>query len=114
MTWADFYLICFALGFFFSLLSFLAGGLRWHVNLPHFFHAPVAVPHVAAGHVATTAGHGAAGAADTWVGSALPVATAAVPSRNVRRSRSVMEDSYSLRFPAKGCTVSPVRPSALS
>jgi len=69
MTWADFYLICFAVGFFFSLLSFLAGGLRWHLNLPHFFHAPGAVPHVAAGHVATTAGHAAAGAADPAKGA---------------------------------------------
>jgi membrane protein implicated in regulation of membrane protease activity len=34
MTWADFYLICFAVGFMFSLLSFLLGGLHWH--LPHF------------------------------------------------------------------------------
>jgi hypothetical protein len=33
MTWANFYLLCFALGFTFSLLSFLAGGLHWH--LPH-------------------------------------------------------------------------------
>ena len=38
MTWADFYLICFAVGFSFSLLSFLAGGLRWHLHLPHFSH----------------------------------------------------------------------------
>ncbi len=30
MTWADFYLICFAVGFTFSLLSFPLGGLRWH------------------------------------------------------------------------------------
>ena len=55
MTWADFYLICFAVGFSFSLLSFLAGGLRWHLHLPHF-------PHV---HVARAscrrAGHGASG-----------------------------------------------------
>jgi hypothetical protein len=34
MTWANFYLTCFALGFIFSLLSFLLGGLHWH--LPHF------------------------------------------------------------------------------
>jgi len=34
MTWADFYLICFAVGFLFSLLSFLLGGLHWH--LPHW------------------------------------------------------------------------------
>jgi hypothetical protein len=33
MTWANFYLLCFALGFIFSLLSFLTGGLHWH--LPH-------------------------------------------------------------------------------
>ncbi len=34
MTWANFYFVCFALGFAFSLLSFLLGGLHWH--LPHF------------------------------------------------------------------------------
>jgi membrane protein implicated in regulation of membrane protease activity len=45
MTWADFYLICFAVGFSFSLLSFLAGGLRWHLHLPHFSHVHAA-PHV--------------------------------------------------------------------
>jgi len=39
MTWADFYLICFALGLAFSLLSFLAGSLRWHLHLPHLPHA---------------------------------------------------------------------------
>jgi membrane protein implicated in regulation of membrane protease activity len=50
MTWADFYLICFALGFAFSLLSFLLGGLHWH--LPHGWGGP----HVHAGH---GAGHGA-------------------------------------------------------
>jgi membrane protein implicated in regulation of membrane protease activity len=36
MTWADFYLICFAVGFLFSMLSFLLGGLHWH--LPFHFH----------------------------------------------------------------------------
>ena len=50
MTWADFYLICFAVGFFFSLLSFLAGGLRWHLHLPHFSHVQVAAPPAGAGH----------------------------------------------------------------
>jgi hypothetical protein len=33
VTWANFYLICFAFGFTFSLLSFVLGGLR----LPHIF-----------------------------------------------------------------------------
>lgn len=36
MTWAHFYLLCFAVGFAFSMLSFLLGGLHWH--LPFHFH----------------------------------------------------------------------------
>jgi hypothetical protein len=43
MTWADFYLICFAIGFLLSAISFIAGGLRWHLHLPHF-------PHFGGGH----------------------------------------------------------------
>ena len=40
MTWADFYLVCFVVGFFLSVLMFLAGGLRLH--FPHFHvHGPV-------------------------------------------------------------------------
>jgi hypothetical protein len=35
MTWSDFYLICFAVGFLFSLLSFIAGGLNMHGHWPH-------------------------------------------------------------------------------
>jgi membrane protein implicated in regulation of membrane protease activity len=50
MTWTDFYLICFAVGFLFGLLSFLAGGLRWHLHLPHFSHVHVAPPQAVAGH----------------------------------------------------------------
>src|SRR5579864_3504981 len=39
MTWADFYLVCFVVGFFLSLLMFLAGGGRLH--LPHLhLHLP--------------------------------------------------------------------------
>jgi len=38
MTWADFYLTCFAVGFLLSAISFIAGGLRWHLHLPHFPH----------------------------------------------------------------------------
>ena len=34
MTWADFYLMCFAVGFLLSTISFLIGGLHWH--LPFF------------------------------------------------------------------------------
>jgi membrane protein implicated in regulation of membrane protease activity len=58
MTWADFYLICFALGFFFSLLSFLAGGLRWHAHLPHFSQIHPVTPHPPVGHGSGPGGHG--------------------------------------------------------
>ncbi|HLB89961.1 MAG TPA: hypothetical protein VJK29_20045 [Terriglobales bacterium] len=60
MTWADFYLICFAVGFAFSLLSFLAGGLRWHFRLPHLPHAHLPAPRIQVGHGPAVAGHGAA------------------------------------------------------
>jgi len=60
MTWADFYLICFAVGFLLSAISFIAGGLRWHLHLPHFPHGG----HLGGGHVAgghAPAAHGSAG-----------------------------------------------------
>src|ERR1700746_2323363 len=49
MTWADFYLICFAVGFAFSLISFLSGGTRWRLPLPHLPHGGAHLP-MAAGH----------------------------------------------------------------
>ena len=55
MTWANFYLICFVVGFAFSLLSYVLGGLRWH--LPHGLGT-----HVHAGppvHAGPAVGHGA-------------------------------------------------------
>ena len=56
MTWADFYLICFVVGFALSLISFLGGGMRWRFHWPHpVGHVPVLAGHVAgpraAGHV---------------------------------------------------------------
>ena len=55
MTWADFYLVCFLVGFILSLLSVLAGSL--HIHLPHLdlHHG---VPHVHIGH-AQGGGHSA-------------------------------------------------------
>ena len=53
MTWANFYLICFVVGLAFSLLSFLAGGLRWHLHLPHLphpAHGPITHGPVPTGH----------------------------------------------------------------
>ncbi|HET6268254.1 MAG TPA: hypothetical protein VFG11_11090 [Acidobacteriota bacterium] len=58
MIWSHFYLICFAVGFVFSLLSFLLGGLHWH--LPHFWHGHVSLP-AHAGHAAHTPGHATKG-----------------------------------------------------
>ena len=57
MTWADFYLTCFAVGFLLSAISFIAGGLRWHLHLPHLPHAG---GHVAAGHAPVAHGSGTA------------------------------------------------------
>ncbi len=56
MTWADFYLICFAVGFLLSAISFIAGGLRVHVHLPHLPHGG------GLGHVSGGGGAGAVGA----------------------------------------------------
>ena len=60
MNWENFYLACFALGFIFSVLSFLLGGFRWH--LPHALggghvHAG---PHVHVSHAGGRIGAGKA------------------------------------------------------
>src|SRR5271165_3079160 len=45
-SWADFYLICFAVGFCFSFFSFLFGGARTgRLHLPHF-HGHVGGAHL--------------------------------------------------------------------
>lgn len=69
MTWSDFYLICFAVGFCFSFFSFVFGSSRMgKLHLPHFHghagHLPIAhgpVAHTPAGHVAHGAMHAAGG-----------------------------------------------------
>jgi membrane protein implicated in regulation of membrane protease activity len=38
MTFADFYLICFVVGFALSLLSFVFSGLHWHLPVKWHFH----------------------------------------------------------------------------
>lgn len=63
MTWSDFYLICFAVGFCFSFFSFIFGGSRFgKLHLPHFhghvghlpsMHGPVAHGPAAGGPSAT-------------------------------------------------------------
>jgi hypothetical protein len=74
MTWANFYLICFAVGFCLSFFSFVFGGARTgRFHLPHFYghaggaHLPSAG--IPAAHGPVAAGHapaaGAAGAEST-------------------------------------------------
>ncbi len=69
MTWADFYLTCFAVGFLLSAISFIVGGMHWHwhLHLPDLSDvgghalggdAPV-------GHAPTAANNHAAGGAHT-------------------------------------------------
>jgi hypothetical protein len=56
ITWADFYLICFAVGFCFSFFSFLFGGSRTgRLHLPHF-HGHAGAAHLPSASV--SAGHG--------------------------------------------------------
>jgi membrane protein implicated in regulation of membrane protease activity len=43
MTWSDFYLFCFVVGFSLSVLSFLAGAV--HIHLPFRLHLPFHVAH---------------------------------------------------------------------
>jgi membrane protein implicated in regulation of membrane protease activity len=56
MTWSDFYLICFAVGFLLSAVSFLLGGLHGHVHLPHLPGGHFDVGHAPGG--ADSAGSG--------------------------------------------------------
>lgn len=61
ITWADFYLTCFAVGFLLSAISFIAGGMRWHLHLPHFPHGGghVGAGHAPVGHAPAPHGQGA-------------------------------------------------------
>src|SRR5258707_15402856 len=47
MTWSDFYLFCFLVGFSLSVLSFLAGAV--HLHLPFKWHLPFHGGHHGAG-----------------------------------------------------------------
>ena len=64
MSWSDFYLFCFIVGFLLSLFSFLAGAV--HIHLPFKLHFPFhGAQHGAGGHAhggaARGAGKGSAG-----------------------------------------------------
>ncbi len=60
MTWSDFYLLCFLVGFSLSVLSFLAGAV--HNHLPFKMHLPFhGGGHAAGGHGHVFSGHASAG-----------------------------------------------------
>ena len=51
MTWADFYLICFLVGFALSVISVLSGAFHLHLPGAHHFHLPgFGHGHMAHGH----------------------------------------------------------------
>ena len=56
MSWSDFYLLCFLVGFSFSVIAFLAGAV--HLHLPFKLHFPGRGSGIHHGHV--TAGKGSA------------------------------------------------------
>jgi hypothetical protein len=58
MTWADFYLICFAVGFCFSFFSFVLGSPRGHFHFPHA-HGHAGGAHLQTGDSSTGHGTGA-------------------------------------------------------
>ncbi|MGO8797077.1 MAG: hypothetical protein ACLQLC_19835 [Candidatus Sulfotelmatobacter sp.] len=72
MTWADFYLICFAVGFCFSFFSFVFGGARTgKLHLPHFHgHVSGQVPSAGA-----PAAHGSVTGQAQVAGSAAKAGT---------------------------------------
>lgn len=96
-TWADFYLICFAVGFCFSFFSFIFGSARFgRLHMPHFHgHGGV---HVGAGH---GVGHGAAGHAPSVPGAAGHAQTGGTGARGVRAA-------------ARGSGVSPLNPPTMA
>jgi hypothetical protein len=79
MTWADFYLVCFAVGFCLSFFSFVFGGARTgKLHLPHFHgqvggHIPNAVQHgtAASGHSIAAQGTAHGGDASSSQGSGV-------------------------------------------
>lgn len=62
MTWSDFYLFCFIVGFSLSVLSFLAGAV--HIHLPFRLHLPFHGGHHGGG--LHSSGHAHAGGHFSW------------------------------------------------
>ena len=82
MTWANFYLVCFTVGFAFSVISFLGGGARWRFHLPHLPHG---AGHIPIGGHAPVAGHGGALTSGHGAGAHAPAAGGHTASAGIAR-----------------------------
>jgi membrane protein implicated in regulation of membrane protease activity len=70
MTWSDFYLLCFLVGFSLSVFSFLAGAA--HLHLPFKMHLPF---HNAGGHhLASGSAHSHGGVSISWFNASTALA----------------------------------------
>jgi membrane protein implicated in regulation of membrane protease activity len=67
VTWSDFYLVCFVVGFAFSVLAVLSGGIRLHI--PHLPHGHGGFAGHGPGHAAG-AGHAPSGVGPKAAGGA--------------------------------------------
>jgi hypothetical protein len=72
MTWSDFYLICFIVGFSLSVISFLAGAV--HIHLPFKWHVPSHIGHHAGGGHAASTGGGRMAAEISWFNASTAMA----------------------------------------
>jgi membrane protein implicated in regulation of membrane protease activity len=74
MTWANFYLFCFLIGFALSLLSFLAGAVHLHVPAKLHVHLPAQALHGKA-IAGLRGGHARAGGGDiSWLNASTILA----------------------------------------
>jgi len=93
MTWADFYLICFLVGFVLSLISFLSGGLHGHFHLPHLPHGHGMFGHLFDAHgmphppAHTPAGVNAAGSSQASVAGSAPGQAGAAAVRTAQSAQ---------------------------
>jgi hypothetical protein len=81
VTWANFYLVCFAVGFAFSVISFLGGGTRWRFHLPHLPHGAGHVPIGGHAPVGTSGGGGHGVGAHATAVAGHPASVASGPVR---------------------------------
>ena len=94
MTWSDFYLICFAVGFCFSFFSFVFGSSRMgQLHLPHF--------HSHGGHLPTVHGPVAHGPV-----AQAPTGHAAIHAPAAQIDASAQAD--------RGASVSPLNPPSIA